>query len=152
MFQVEETSSSVAGSVFNVECILTESERIPVFFQDVALFTIAPLALFAAAAAFWFCVHPRLFRKQEASYLQSVSQHNVSDATLLRPGSRADSETAQLELAKLRRHWAANPKGHRQDRFIVSCIVIFFLLQVRWRAVGRWVAASSPLLRPGSNG
>lgn len=131
MFHVEETSSSVAGSVFNVECILSHSADFPVFFQAIALYTFTPLFLFAGAALFWFCVHPRLYKKHEVEYNRCVSDHAASHVTLATGGAASEAKAVEVELAKLRRHWAAHPKQHRQDRFIVTCVVIFFLLQVR---------------------
>ena len=126
LFDMQDSTSSASGSVFSLDCVLDDHDHVPAIFQEIILFTAGPLILFALAALFWFCVHPRLYRQHVHRHRQ---QHETRVKQLAQHGKHVHD--ADAELKRLKRHWAANPKGHRVERFTVTVIIIFFLLQVR---------------------
>ena len=126
LFDMQDSTSSASGSVFSLDCVLDDHDHVPAIFQEIMLFTAGPLILFALAALFWFCVHPRLYRQHVHRHRQ---QHETRVKQLAQHGKHVHD--ADAELKRLKRHWAADPKGHRVERFTVTVIIIFFLLQVR---------------------
>jgi len=94
-------------------------------FQSVLLFTTLPLLLAALAAVFWFGFHPFWYRNH-------VAEHEASHAERVRAITASGTPRHEdEEMRRLEKHWAASPMRHRLDRWIVTVIVMFFLLQVR---------------------
>ena len=126
IFSVQDSGSSVSGRVFSLDCVLKAQPGLPSIGQEVFLFTMLPLVLFAGAAVFWFCVHPRIYRKH-------VRRHKLAHSARLGELSESPSHVVEMDpkLRQLKRHWAMDPAGHRAERYVVTIIVMFFLLQVR---------------------